>query len=604
MSTLPSAANVDAESHRGLGVGVLCSPSATHAYDPIVAMTHWQQRLEYVLPWATGLLLALPALVAFYPPMTDLPYHEAAIGILRHFTDTAMFPPGLYRRNLGEPNQLFHMVGWILSYVMSTRWAVKLLVVATIVSIPPSAAHLARYVGASPLAALLVAPMAVGWLLYWGLITNLIGLAAILMVLPVLDRFAKAPTGRGALLATGSVLLLYFAHEGVMFIYMAAALGLALVYPWSLRRTLFRFAPFAFGAVVAVVQAKWQVRFMTPALRAMPLMWDPFRLKLKTIPHIILPANDWAVRTAMLVLCLGTVAGLFWLRARERRGAAPTLTEGASRVERVRAWILVHRWEFFAAICIAAYFAFPLTLNSATFVYHRWFPPGFAVLVVSAAPRDLWVRQARVLRVAIMSLPVATLLVAWPSFVDSGRAYAALEPILPLVEPGSAVAQIDFGPVDPTRTFTLGTAAGRILATRGGRLAYAFTDSCVSPVVTQRRYQWNDSLIRLAFDGWAFRPQQDLLRFRYVLARANDASAAYLAVYTLSAETEYVARSGEWLLFKSRLPTVPLLSRESRIEGPPSENIRDRVKAIAGRAGSHPTAEECPPEPEDMQEAP
>jgi hypothetical protein len=556
----------------------------------------WQRRVEDILPWATGFLLALPALMAFYPPMTDLPYHEAAIGILRHFGDATRFPPGLYRLNLGEPNQLFHMTGWLLSYVVSTRWAVKVLVVATIVAIPPSAAHLARYVGSSPLAALLVAPMAVGWLLYWGLITNLIGLAALLLVLPGLDRFAHAPTAKGVVFTMGSLLLLYLAHEGVMFVYMAAALGLALAYPWSLKSTLLRLVPLAFGSAVAVAQAKWQARFMTPTLRAMPLLWDSFWVKLKTIPHLILPATDLGIRLTMFALCLGTIGGLFWLRARERSRLDRKVSAGTSRVARLRHWMLARRWELFATLCLGAYFLFPVTLNGATFVYHRWFPPGFAVLVVAATPRDLWTRAARVPRLAIMALPVATLLVAWPSFVDSSRAYEALDPVLPWVEPGSAVAQLDFGPVDRTRTFTLGPASGRILATRGGRLAYAFTDSSVSPVVIPRRYQWNESLFRVAFDGWAFRPQQDLRRFKYVLARANDAAAAYMAVHALSPETELVTKSGEWLLFKSRFETAPLLSRDAWGEGPPSESIRDRVRAIVGAQVPLPTPDECPPD--------
>jgi hypothetical protein len=576
-------------------------------------MNPGHHRVEYIVPWATGLLLALPALIAFYPPMTDLPYHEAAIGILRHFGDVAMFPPGLYQRNLGEPNQLFHMVGWLLSYFVSTRWAVKLVVVATIVAIPVCAARLARYVEASPLSALVVAPMAVGWLVYWGLITNLIGLAAFLAVLPVVDRFARAPTGRGALSTVGAVLLLYFAHEAMMFVYAAAALGLALLYPWSRRDTLLRLVPFAFGVAVAIAQAKWQVHFMSPAVRAMPLMWESFWRKLKTIPHIILPANDWVVRIAMLTLCVATIAGLLWLRTRERRAGsgdpagASSPIDGDERLDRIRSWMLSHRWELFALLCTAAYFAFPATLNGATFVYHRWFPPGFAVFAVTAAPRNLWIRPARVVRAALIALPIATLLVAWPSFVDSSRAYAALEPVLEKVERGSAVAQLDLGPADPTRTFSLGPAAGRILATRGGRLVYAFTDSSVSPVVIARRYQWTESLVRIAFDAWAFRPEQDLRRFRYVLARANDSVAAQLAVLSLSREADLVIKSNEWLLFKSKFPTVPLRSRDAWIEGPPSENVRDRMKAVFARTGgtdATPTAEECPTPPQDVLEAP
>lgn len=54
-------------------------------------------------PWVAGLLLACPTLVAFYPPMTDLPFREAAIALLRHRNEPTLVPPGLYELNLGQP---------------------------------------------------------------------------------------------------------------------------------------------------------------------------------------------------------------------------------------------------------------------------------------------------------------------------------------------------------------------------------------------------------------------------------------------------------------------------------------------------------------------
>jgi hypothetical protein len=554
------------------------------------------RRVEAIVPWAAGLLLALPALVAFYPPMSDLPYHEAAIGILRHFNDAAMFPRGLYRLNLGEPNQLFHMLGWILSYVLSTRWAVKLMVAATIVAIPVCAARLARHVGANPIAALLVAPIAVGWLFYWGLIANLIGLAALLAVLPTLDRFAQAPTRRGALAAVGAVLLLYFAHEAMMFLYGGMSLMLAVLYPWSPKRTAARLVPLAAVVVVHEAHIHWVQQFMTPAVRAVPTLWSSVGQKLGNIPYIISPASDRPVLVAMSTLCGLTIAMLFWLRMRERRARRNDSAVDGTRFARLQWWTLAHRWELFAIVCIAAYLAFPLTLSGATFVYYRWFPPGFAVLAVSAAPRSLFVRPARVALIALMTLPLATLLVAWPSFADSSRAYKALEPMLAHVELGSSVAGLDLGPGDPTRTYSIGPACGRILATRGGRLVFAFTDSPISPVVIPRRYQWPESLVRIGFESYAFRPAQDLRRFRYVLVRANDQRLALFVIRLLEPEAEYVTGADEWLLFKSRLPTVPLLSREAWIEGPPSESVHDRLKKLLAAPPEAPTTD-VPPDP-------
>jgi hypothetical protein len=546
-------------------------------------MTVWRTRIETIAPWAAGLFLAMPALVAYYPPMGDLPYHEGAIGILRHFHDLSRFPKGLYRLNLGEPNQLFHMFSWAVSYATSTRVAVKLAVSGAVLAIPPCAARLARHLGASPLAALLVAPIAVGWLFYWGLVANLIGLAALLATLPVLDTFARAPTWRGALKACGAVILLYFAHEAMMFLFAAAALGLAALHRWSPKATALRLVPFVFAGAVTLAQAKWQMRFMSPAVRAIPLTWSSSWLKLTFIPHMLCPASDEYALDAMSGLCAATIAGLFWLRTRERRREGVEVAAGTSRIERARSMLFAFRWEVFAAACLVAYFVFPRTLNGATFVYHRWFAPGFAILVLAAAPRDLFVREARVARLAIAAFPIATLLLAWPSFADSDRSYRALEPLIQQVPLGSSVAGVDLGPMDPSRNYSLGPASGRILAERGGRLVYAFTDSAVSPVVMANRYGWNESLVRVGFDSYSFRPAQDMYRYQYLLARAAEPPLALLAIRAMTREAELVGSNEEWLLFKSRVPTVPLTARDFWLTGPPPETIRERIDAL--RAG-------------------
>jgi hypothetical protein len=543
-------------------------------------MTHPPKFAEAAAPWVAGLLLASPVLVAYYPPMTDLAYHEAAIGILRHFSDAAMFPAGLYTRNFGQPNQLFHLLGWALSLVVSTRWAVKLVVGATVLAIPISAARFARHLGASPAAALVVAPMALGWLFSWGLITNLLGLAAFVFLLPPLDRFAQAPTPRRALVVCGGLVLLYFAHEAMMFLYAGVALALAVVHPWSWRKTTWRLVPFAAGVAITVGQAKWQERIMTPAVRSMPRFWHPFLHKLNRIPYIILPVTERPAQFAMLSLCALTLGLFLWLRSRERRAPADPVPRAASRLERLREWALRYRWEICAGLLLVAYFAFPLTLNGATLVYHRWFPPAFAIFAVAAAPSSLWTRAARVPRIALAALPLATLFAVVPSFVDSNREYRSLEPILSAIEPGSAVAALNLGPGDGSRTYSLGPAGGRVLATRGGRLAYAFTDSPASPVVIPRRYQWNESLWRLGFDCWAFRPARDLKRFRYVLLFVTDPEVLRIATFALEPEAEYVTEGGDWALFRSRLPVAPLLSREEPLEKPPPPTLRDRVKGM------------------------
>lgn len=531
-----------------------------------------RQRLEAALPWAAGSLLALPVLVAYYPPMTDLPFHEAAIGLLRHWGDPAMEPPGLYFLNLGEPNQLFHMLGWALSWVVSTRWAVKIIVAATVASLPVAAARFARHVGASPVAALLVAPMALGWLFSWGLIANLVGLGTLLWVLPLVDRLAETPGPRLALRALGAAVLLYFAHLAMLFVFAGIALGLALLRPWSWRRSPWTLTAVAAPAALTLAQLRWQAHLMTPSTRAVGTLWQPLPAKVASIAGIVVPASELPVRLAMCALCALALGLFYWLRAKERRERAPLTT--------MRAKLLAYRWETVAVVGVAAYLAFPVSLGTATFVAQRWFPPAFAIAAVVGAPRDAWTRPARVARFAAIALPLATLLAAVPSFTDSDRQHRALASLFAHIEPGSAVAEMDLGPGDPLRNYSLGPAYGRVLAERGGRLVYAFTDSPVSPVMIRPEVEWNESLWRVAYNTWKFRPAHDFKLFRYALVRTQDPRLAWEATVVTSAEAEFVAEAGEWVLLRSKLPVVPLVSPEPPMETPVPEAMDDRVLAL------------------------
>lgn len=544
-----------------------------------------ERRLETVLPWAAGLLLAAPVLVAFYPPMTDLPFHEAAIGLLRNRGDYTMEPPGLYLLNLGKTNQLFHMLGWLLSYVVSTRWAVKLVVAATVVGLPVTAARFARHLGASPLASLVVAPMGLGWLFSFGFIANLVGLDALLFALPLVDRLAADPTPRRALAALGAVLLLYFAHLAMMIAFAGVALGLALVRPWSWRRTPWTLS--AFGACCAAVlgHVVWTAHLETPMLSIVPLRFDPLLRKIQSVPAMILRTTALP-RFSVFGLCLVAMVSFLWLRTRERRESAEATVKDEAGLARWRARAVVIRWELVALAAFAAYLAFPVSMrNGAILVYQRWFQPAFAVAVVAAAPRDLWAPRARIALLTALALPVATLLAAWPPFADSDRAYRDLESLIERIEPGSAVAKMDFFPGDSARNYMLVNADGRILAERGGRLVYAFTDSPISPVVLEPTYQWNESLVRTNLDSWQFMPRHDLRLYKYVLLRSRDPSLAPLVTYAIAAEAEPVAQAGEWVLYRSKLPVVPIASREPAMESPTPDTIGDRVGALRRALG-------------------
>src|SRR5271170_5065243 len=166
---------------------------------------HTMRRAEEWAPGVVGAMLALPVLIARFPPMDDLPLHEASIGILRHWGDGRFSPPSLYMLNLGHANQLFSLMVLGLSYAMPIVWASKVVVAALIFALPLAAAHFAKYVGSSPWTALLVAPLGLGWLFFWGLVQNLLGIIVLFWTLPTIDRFAARPTARGAASMCGIV---------------------------------------------------------------------------------------------------------------------------------------------------------------------------------------------------------------------------------------------------------------------------------------------------------------------------------------------------------------------------------------------------------------
>jgi hypothetical protein len=393
--------------------------------------------------------------------------------------------------------------------------------------------------------------------------------------------------------------LLYFAHMAMMFVSSGVALGLCVLRPGSWRQVTLRLSPFVAGVAITVVQGRWQKRFFTPSMGVIPVVWRSVFIKLREVANIVLPASEALVKYSMLGLCMLIIGLFFWLRARERRESGTTAaTPAVPPLDRLRSLALAYRWETIACMGFLAFLAFPVSLSGATLVYQRWFPPAFAILVVVAAPRCLWTPAARTARAAAFALPVATLLVAGPSFADSSRQYESLEPLLDAVAPGSAVAEVDLGPGDPSRTYSLAPAYARVLAEKGGRLVYAFTDSPISPMVIPRQYQWNEPLLRIGWDSWAFSPSHDLLRFRYVIIRAQDPARKWMAAFALSEEARLVYEQGDWALFESKLDVLPVTSTEVLPIPPVTDTMRDRMRKIKEALANRPEVQqvEVPPD--------
>jgi hypothetical protein len=231
--------------------------------------------------------------------------------------------------------------------------------------------------------------------------------------------------------------------------------------------------------------------------------------------------------------------------------AAARMRAGA-RIER-------HRLAWVGIACTGAYFVVPFAVGGSSILYERFLPAGFALLAVALAPRA-GVAVPRLSPMLGPSMAVATLCLALPAFGASDRRFRDLDALLPLIERNSAVAQLDLTPIARGRVAPIVGAAGRVLAERGGRLLFSFTDAPTSPVVLSPAHQWNEPVLRLTYDPFAFSLAHDLRLFRYVLVHVNPewTRVEPTLVRAFTPEARLVGDSGEWLLFESTLTTIPL----------------------------------------------
>jgi hypothetical protein len=526
-------------------------------------------RIERAAPWCAGAFLALPVLIAKFPPMADVPLHEASVGLLRHWGDRVFSPPSIYFVNLGHANQLFSFLVLALSLVMPIAWATKVVVATALAAVPIAAARFADHLGAPRWTALLVAPIGLGWLFFWGLIQNIIGLSVLLASLPTIDEFATRPTGRGALRVCAVFLLLHFAHQAMQLVACAAIGFCALGASWSIRAAAWRCASVGFCAGVVYAAQKYAWHFAGPVHQdTAPYVYAELWHKVDAISGVLFGGFEPYIRNLILLLACIPVAWSLVVRCRGPRDR--------------RGWARLHAWRFeiFTLALVVIYFAAPANIKSTTLVYHRFLPPAWAIFAVSAATGTASALRA-VPRLICASLPIAAVLVAWPSFVDSHRVYSGLADVMKHMERGSAVACVDLGPDPPYRMWSPVSAMGQVVAEHGGRALYDYTQSPISIVSQRPEKQWADVVERTTGQLYMIRPQWDLTRFRYLLVWTSQPTVAIATALALRGDAQFVAAGGDWYLFESTHTLVPIDSDDVPMAHPFPPSLRKRMETVS-----------------------
>jgi hypothetical protein len=529
-----------------------------------------------IAAWIAGVLLATPVVAFRYPPMGDLPMHEALVSLLLRLGDTSFEPSGLYQLNLGPPNQLFHLAAAALALVVPTDLACKLVVAAAVAATPVAGARLARHLGTSTWSGLLVAPLALGFAFRWGLVGNVVALPILLASLPALDHYTRAPNARRGAIACLLAVLLYAAHESAIVVYAVATAIFAWRRPVALAHVLARLAPVGTCGLLVAINVWLAGRFGTPVRVG---TFGPLGQRLPGVPGVLFGSGPAAIALfALYALAFGTFVAAR-LRARPAQQGPPSET-----------WIERHRFVLLGAACAVLYFTAPLTFGGEgaalppTLIYQRFLPTACALFAVALAPPATAI-PALVARVAAGAAVAGLLVTALPTFVEAARAFEALDRLIARIAPASAVAQLDLTPRPPSRVAPIPGAAGRVLAERGGRLLFSFASVPASIVVGTPQTQWNEPMLRMVSDPTAFCPAHDFRRFRYALVRlaTTDPRLGAAVVLAMEPEGQLVDTAGEWLLFESSLPVAPPSSPDMALPVPAPASLRDRLEGTRDR---------------------
>jgi hypothetical protein len=530
-----------------------------------------RERVARAAPWVAAIVVALPVLAYRYPPMFDLPCHEEIVAAMRYAGDAGRYPFGLMAWNIGHANQLFYFLAWPLSYVVPVDLSCKLVIAASVACAPLAAARLADYVGATRAAAVVVAPLALGFAFTFGFVGNVLGLTLFLGLLPTIDRFARKPSTKGMIGVVAAFAALFAAHEMALAFGVLSLVTLSVAQPLRPRATVQRLAPISFSLLGLLVEHRSTLQSRGPTLAGLPSVIDLATWqKLDQIPEALLGRHgDVTTRpTFLALLAVITLLVLDRFHSRARNGGA---------FPSVRALLDANRFALLGLVLIVAYFVFPFSVTGAMWLHARFLAPGVAILTVAVARRNGTVPW--VVQIASFVAVAAQLLLLRPEFEATSAVYRDLDPLLARIEPGSAVADVDVvgGPLR-NLVFSVGGAAARAAATRGGRMAVSFTQTTpIPPVVIARERRWDGALKRMSGDGVGLRPAFDLRRFRYVLAWTFPAQVDAVE-RAMAPEARLVATSGGWLLFESTLPLSPLLSDEPAVGT--EESVGQRLRAM------------------------
>jgi hypothetical protein len=520
-----------------------------------------------------GMAMALPILLVRSPPMVDFCGHEAVVGVLAHWGSPSHLAGHLYRLNLGHPNQLQYLVAWPVALLFGAAKGLEVSVALGAGAVVAGAGHLAAYLRRPRWVALFAVPVAVGWYFQWGMIANMLGAGALFFALPALDRYVHAPEIRRLPAVLAWLLLLYVAHEVALVIAcvaIACAAGADAVRSFSWRRAAYSIAPCVFALALVLVQLRLQR--LTPTNRQFFIVDAPFLERLLAIPSVVVGHQDQrAIEAVAFALCALPLLSSRLVPARALPAATATRTEDAP----VRSMPYV----VLAALLFVAYCFLPHTYNGVLYFSHRFLPIAWVLAIVVAFRPDT--AHPRAYRLVAYSVPCMMAALAFPAFMASDACYRELDSLLGAIEPGSAVASIELdrvrrGAVN-LQGYSTRMAHGHIVADRGGRSLFDYTQSPISPALMLSRRRWDRMNAATFLDPTWIRPRAALSHFRYLAIHSTSREVQIATARVLDGVASVAGSSASWVIFESREELVPADAPEGSYPEPVGDTLREEL---------------------------
>lgn len=185
-----------------------------------------------------AILASAPAWIVKYPPITDLPFHVAAIRVIHSFGDPKFGFQDNFVLTLGRTQYVFYyLAGSLLAYVVGVAKANVVLVSIYFAGTVLALRELLLALGKDERLCLFVVPLLVNMMVMYGLLPFLLGIPIMFYGLATAVRYFDDPTlGRAALL-TGVCLALFYSH---IFTFALFGLGFAAMFPWTRPREWLR----------------------------------------------------------------------------------------------------------------------------------------------------------------------------------------------------------------------------------------------------------------------------------------------------------------------------------------------------------------------------